>query len=340
MDIVNNFDLQMFAEGGATSSGVSAGTGDGGASDASATGDTAVTKSKRKAKADPFANVVFGRQTGSPEAAGNEEANAEGKAEGNKVQREGDIPPPSSTVPLPLGKGGNADGEDGTDGEDKPKSYTEEEFKQALDREMKRRYKGNDKKMAPILRYASEVLGVDLGDIDAMSKAADAARKQRYQDEAGRTGNDVATIERNADNAYDARNYREELKAVKEQNEAAAFNARMAAQEAEVKASYPEFDYDKEIADPTYRKLLQAGFSMKNAYESVHAAQIHERIRAEALREATDKVTASVAAGAQRPTEGGVTNPSAQVITDPDSLTKAQRAEIKKRVKRGEKIIW
>ena len=99
MDIANNFDLQMFAEG--VSGTAAAGTGDGGASEASANSDTAVTKSKRKAKTEPFANTVFGKRTGVPEAAETEEADAKGKAEGNKVQREGDIPPPSSTVPLP-----------------------------------------------------------------------------------------------------------------------------------------------------------------------------------------------------------------------------------------------
>lgn len=329
MDIVNNFDLQMFAEGGATSSGVSAGTGDGSTGNVGATGDSAVTTSRRKAKTDPFANVKFGIQedASDPEAgsADDESTAAEGNAEDDISTNKDD----SSAAE------GEADGEGSV-----PKTYTEAEFKKALDREMKRRYKTNEKKMAPILRYASEALGVELGDIDAMSKAADTARKQRYQDEASLTGNDAAAIERNADNAYDAHNYREELNAIREQNEAEAFNARMAEQHEAVKTAYPEFDYDREIANPAFRTLLKAGFSMKNAYESVHQAEIQERIRSQALKEATEKVTASVAAGAARPTESGVSNSSAQMITDPSKLTKEQRAELKRRVARGERVVW
>ncbi len=337
MNILKLFDLQLFAEGAsanpqastsaargtptAASGTAAASTGDGAAGDAG-TVETAAPKSKRKAKADPFENVKFGIQPGDPDAdADADNTNAEGNAEGT----------------TPDAEDNNA--EEGN----KPKTYTEDEYKKGVEDAIKRRFKKNDsekKAMAPILRYASEALGVDIDDIEAMSKAADDARKQRYQDEAARTGNDATAIETNADNAYNVRNYRQELDSIREANEAEAFNSRMAKQEAAVREAYPEFDYGKEIENPAFRSLLRAGFDMKNAYESVHSAEIQAKIREDAMREAREQVSASVAAGANRPMEGGAVNPSAQVITDPENLTKAQRAEIKRRVKRGEKIIW
>lgn len=322
MDIVNNFDLQLFAEGAAAPGAAAAGTGEGGASEASAASDTAVTKTKRKAKTDPFANVVFGKQSVDPEADTADNANVEGKAEGDKG---GD-----TSIP---------EGDKKTDSEvvTKPKTYTEDEFNEALNKEMKRRYRSNEKKMAPILRYVAEKLGIDHGDIDAMSKAADEARRQGYRDEASHTGNDEVMIEKNADNAYDAFNYRKRLEA--ERNY--AINSRMAAEENEVLAAYPDFDYDKEVHENrVFATLISAGFPMKNSYEMSRLDQTVARARADALKEATDAVTASVAAGAKRPSEGGVTNPSAQVISDPELMTPEQRAEVKRRARRGEKIIW
>ena len=341
MDIVNFFDLQLFAEGAATAAtGTAAGsTGDGTTGNVSAESDTAVTtKSKRKAKTDPFANVKFGKQASNPEAVADAgDTNAEGNAEGKGNDTTSSVTANAAT-PSPQGEG-SEDGVTG-EGETTPKTYTEEEYKQALDRELKRRYKAKDKAMEPILRYASEALGVDIGDVDAMSKAADAARKQRYQDEAGRTGNNAEEIERNADNAYNVRNYRQELDSIKQASEAEAFNARMSAQEASVKEAYPDFNFEKEISNPKFRNLLKAGFEMKNAYESVHYAELVADARASAFREAKEQVSASVAAGARRPMEGGAVNPSAQIISDPKLLTKEQRSEIKRRVRRGEKIIW
>lgn len=322
MDIVNNFDLQLFAEGAAAPGSAAAGTGEGGASEASAASDTAVTKTKRKAKTDPFANVVFGKQAVDPETDTADNTNAEGEAEGNT----GD-------------KSSSTEGNTEPDGQDvtKPKTYTEDEFNEAVNKEMKRRYRNNEKKMAPILRYVSEKLGIDHGDVDAMSKAADEARKQGYRDEASLTGNDEAIIERNADNAYDAFNYRERLKAERDY----AINSRMAAEEKEVRAAYPDFDYEKEVRNNrVFATLISAGFPMKNSYERSRLEETVARARADALKEATDAVTASVAAGANRPSEGGVTNPSAQVFDDPGKLNKEQRGEIKRRVRRGERIIW
>ncbi len=326
MDIVKIFDLQLFAEGAATSGAAVGSTGDGSTGDVGATGDSAVTaKSKNKSKSDPFENVKFGIQKteSDPEAEGtsSETTDEEGSAEESTDSK--DV--------------------SSTDEANKPKMYTEEEHKQALDREMKRRYKARNKALEPILRYASEALGVDIDDIDGMGMAAESARKQRYQDEAARTGNDAATIETNADNAYNVRNYREELNAIKERNEAQAFNERMRGQEDALREIYPDFKFETEISGEkgsVFRNLLKLGFSMQNAYESVYPEKKENRIRADALKEATDKVTASVAAGANRPAESGIANSSAQVLADPKNLTKAQRAELKKRVRRGEKIIW
>ena len=317
MNILKLFDLQLFGEGGATASAAatSGSTGEGATGNVGAEGEAAVTTSKRKAKADPFENVKFGIQPSDPETkADAKEVTAEGetKAEGNENQ--------SAT-----------------------KTYTEDEYKKGIEDAIKRRFKKNaEEKKAnePIIRYVSETLGVDIDDIEGLAKAAESARKQRYQDEAGRTGNDAEMIERNADNAYNVRNYRQELQSIREANERDDFNARMKTQEAEVLAVYPDFKFEEEIKNPVFRTLIRSGFSQKNAYECANHEKLMTVAREKAAKEAEQRVSASVAAGASRPIEGGAVNPSAQIIADPDNLTKEQRSEIKKRVRRGERILW
>ena len=321
MNITKLFDLQLFAEGAATAAaGTAAGsTGEGTTANVAAEGDTAVT-AKRKAKANPFENWKFGKQVDDPETTVTEETKAEGEAEGNVNH----ATPESDTATA-------------------PKTYTENEYKKGIEEAVKRRFKNNaneKKAMEPILRYVSETLGVDIDDIEGLAKASDAARNQRYEDEAGRTGNDVEVIRKNADNEYNVRNYRQELDRIKQAGEADAFNKRMEAQESALKEIYPEFDFAKEVENPRFRNLIKAGFEMQNAYESIHYKELVEKARADALKEAKEQVSASVASGANRPMEGGATNPSAQVITDPKNMTKAQRAELKRQVRSGAKIIW
>lgn len=326
MNIFKIFDLQLFAEGGATAAaGVAAGsTGESAEGDVSAESDTAVTKSRRKAKTDPFANYKFGKQVDDPETTATEETKAEGEAGGKKADGTSEAPSP-------------------TDGEKATKTYTEDEYKKGIEDAIKRRFKNDaeEKKASePILRYVSEALGVDIDDIEGMAKAAEAARKQRYEDEAGRTGNDVETIERNADNAYNVRNYRQELDSMREAKAQDEFNSRMSAQESEVLTAYPDFKYEEEIKNPVFRTLVRSGFSLKNAYESANHEKLLMAASEKAAKEAEQRVGASIAAGANRPIEGAATNPSAQIISDPKLLTKEQRAAVKARVRRGEKIIW
>ena len=326
MNITKLFDLQLFADGAATAAaGTATGsTGEGTTGNVAAEGDTAVTASKRKAKANPFANVKFGKQVDNPETAVTEETKAEGEAEGNV----NNATPESDTVTA-------------------PKTYTEDEYKKGIEEAVKRRFKNNaneKKAMEPILRYVSEALGVDIDDIEGLAKASDIARNQRYEDEAGRTGNDVEVIRRNADNEYNVRNYEQELKTIREERDrqarAKSFNDRIEHELPDVLKKHPDFNYEKACENRAFERMVYAGFPLMNAYESAFHDQIVEKTRAAAFEEAKQQVSASVAAGANRPMEGGATNPSAQVITDPKNMTKAQRAEVKRQVRSGVKIIW
>lgn len=308
----NFFNLQMFAEGAAAPA---ASTGDAGVvgTETANTGDTAVPKA-RKGKEDPFKNVKFGKQ--STEEA--QESDGSAEETDNTAKEESD------------------------NKEVSPKTYTEDEYKERLSKEMKRRLKAQEKDLAPIMRYLSEEFGIeDTTDLKTLAAKADEARKARYEQQSLETGADAATIEKNADNAYEVLNYRQQMEADRQQREADEFNRKMDAQVQEARAVYPTIDFSAEIQNPAFRAIITAGGSVKNAYEAVHSAEIHQAIRDKAVKEAQEKLAGSINANAQRPAEGAIANvASAKVITDPKSLTKAERAEIKNRVRRGEKIVW
>lgn len=306
------FNLQMFGEGAAAPA---ASTGDAGVvgAEAADTGDTAVPKA-RKGKEDPFKDWKFGKQP--VEEA--QESDGSAKETDKTVKEESD------------------------DKEVTPKTYTEDEYKERLSKEMKRRLKAQEKDLAPIMRYLSEEFGIeDTTDLKTLAAKADEARKARYEQQSLETGADAATIEKNADNAYEVLNYRQQMEADRQQKEADEFNRKIDAQVQEARAVYPTIDFSAEIKNPAFRAIITAGGSVRNAYEAVHSTEIQQAVRDKAFKEAQEKLAGSINANAQRPAEGAIANgAAAKVVTDPKHLSKAQREEIKKRVRRGEKIIW
>lgn len=111
---------------------------------------------------------------------------------------------------------------------------------------------------------------------------------------------------------------------------------------AEVKAAYPNFSLKRELDNPQFCRLLSVpGIDFKGAFEACHHDEIVHGAMQYAVREAERKIAYSTALGMKRPNEAVQDKHSCSGIdNDPRGLTKAQRADIKKRVRRGEKIIW
>lgn len=106
-----------------------------------------------------------------------------------------------------------------------------------------------------------------------------------------------------------------------------------------VKALYPSFDFRRESADRDFLGLLRAGIPVQKAYELMHMDEIKEQAARSAAQTAGQQVEARIKAKAARPSENGTSFQSAAVIkSDVSHLTRADRAEIARRARRGEKI--
>ena len=111
-----------------------------------------------------------------------------------------------------------------------------------------------------------------------------------------------------------------------------------AAEACEVAGIYPDFDLRTEIGNPRFRSLLRGGVGVRDAYEVVHRDELLPAAMRSAALSAVNQLTDSIAGGAVRPAENGVsaTLPYACAV---GSMTRAERDDLARRVARGERIV-
>lgn len=110
----------------------------------------------------------------------------------------------------------------------------------------------------------------------------------------------------------------------------------------EMRRAVPTFDLAKELEDPNFFRWTspQVGMSVKQAYMAVHG----EEMMREAIKYAIDRTRANlgarVRAAQARPREGGLSGGSgANVGFDVSRMSKRDRAEVRERVARGERVV-
>ena len=105
----------------------------------------------------------------------------------------------------------------------------------------------------------------------------------------------------------------------------------------ETKKAYPDFDFENEIKNPEFARLLKAGVKVKDAYEVINIDSILDRNS----KDAEKKVVDSIRAKSNRPAENGSEGGSGILLSgNASKLTKKQRADLAKRAAKGEKISF
>lgn len=100
---------------------------------------------------------------------------------------------------------------------------------------------------------------------------------------------------------------------------------------------YSGFDLEAEIQNSDFRKMLQAGVSVKAAYDALHAGDMMKAAYTAAQQETVNNIQKRNS----RPAENGTAQSAGiSVKTDVTKLTKADRAEIARRAARGENITF
>lgn len=110
---------------------------------------------------------------------------------------------------------------------------------------------------------------------------------------------------------------------------------------AAMEKEYGGFQVRREMQNPKFRGLIQAGVPMRQAYESLHLVEIKRAVARQTARETERRVVDGIRARGARPSENGAASQTPVTTrTDLSRLTRQDRAAIAKRVSRGEKITF
>ena len=318
-------DLQLFNDGGAT------GGAEGSAQAATENAPKAEMKpngSSRRSKSGEFDNVVFGKQEGT-----------------------------ADTETTSLDTGGNPTGAGKTDVtttsntlEERQKAYNDfineykdidqKRFQDTFDRRFKQ-VKGIEAELAshkPIIDKLMARYGVD--DVAKLDKALteDTEYWEKVAEAHGMTVEQYHAMQKlEQENA--------ELKAMRErQIGQAQFQQQIDTwyKEADkVKEIYPSFDFKTEAQNPEFLNLLRHGNSVEHAYKVLHFDELTENAARVAAQTADAQAQARIKQKASRPSENGISSQSAVIVkNNVSTLTRKERAEIARRVQRGDKISF
>ena len=112
---------------------------------------------------------------------------------------------------------------------------------------------------------------------------------------------------------------------------------RLARQAEDIRRVYGGFDWQREMRDPAFGRLIAAGVDGRTAYEVVHSRELLAQAMRYGAKRAAEQCSRAIASGGRRVREnrGGS---SCVSRPDPRKLSSEELADIRRRVQSGEKI--
>lgn len=105
----------------------------------------------------------------------------------------------------------------------------------------------------------------------------------------------------------------------------------------ELQEDYPDFDLEKERADPAFERLIAAGVDLRTAYEVTHRDSVLPKALRAAVEGETRRIWQELRSASQRISESSRADAPAR----PGSAagTRSQREALERRALKGEKIV-
>nr|DAI22098.1 MAG TPA: hypothetical protein [Caudoviricetes sp.] len=198
--------------------------------------------------------------------------------------------------------------------------------------------KANNQKMTEVINMLSDRYGT--ADPDSLIRAIN-NDKYFFEDAAVKQG---LTVEQYKEIQNLKRNNEILLKQQQQAEEERKRNeiiSRWKSEAENVKNIYPGFDFETELSNPKFTRLLGSGVNVKTAFEALHMDDIMGGAMAYTANKVSKKVTDNIRARGARPVENGSNQAAAATVkNDVTKLTAKDRAEIVKRVQNGEKISF
>ena len=192
--------------------------------------------------------------------------------------------------------------------------------------------------LSPTLELLANKYGVDAGDIEALSKAIE-EDDSYYEQEALDKGMTVQQLKEIKKMERENADLKAQMEEAQRQENGKKLYAAWMQQADEAKKVYPSFDLRAEMENPKFVDLLRSNIDVRTAYEVLHKDEIIPAAMQFTAQAVESKLAKSIASNGARPSENGMNSQSAAVVkSDVSQLSKADRAEIIRRVQRGEKI--
>ena len=318
--IFQKLNLQLFADGAGgagTAGSASGGTGAEGATGVTAT--NAVSQSKKGVKSNPLADVVYGKQEDGAQTA---------DVQGNTTVTDPVVQQPDRTAEFErLIKG-------------EYKDLYDARMQETIQKRIKNSKETVDKynALSPTLELLGRKYGVDPNDTDALNKAIE-EDDAYYEEEALRKGVTVEQLKEIRKMEKENAELRKQMQEKDRRDYQAQQYAKWMDQAKEAKRTYPSLDLNTEAKNPQFLRLLNAGIDVGTAYAVIHKDEIIPAAMQYTAKTVEQKLTNKIIANGARPTENGISSQSSAVVkSDVSQLSKADRAEIIRRVRAGEKI--
>jgi hypothetical protein len=210
----------------------------------------------------------------------------------------------------------------------------------AISERFKNQQDANDqlKAMQPMLQALMQKAGVE--SVDELSKIV-LDDDSLYEEEAEQRGMTVSALKYTKQLEAQANELKaREAEALEQQQLRQHFDG-LARQAEELKKTFPDFDLMTEMENETFRRLTapNSGLKLEDAYYAVHHNELAPQAMAYGIDRAKRQISQNLQANGRRPTEGAAQGGQpANFAIDVRSMTRAQREQIKQRVRRGERI--
>ena len=304
-------NLQLFAEG--------AGGGDGGTGASGATGETATAavSQTKGVKLNPLADVQYGiRPTAKAEETTPAAEVVENPTEDRNAKYEAFIKEHKDLDDARI------------------QNIVQKRLKNS--KETVERYEA----LAPTLEILAKKYGVDASDVKALNKAIE-EDDSYFEEEALEKGITVEQLKEFRKMERENAAFRKQAEEQARKENAKRVYAKWTEQAEQTKAIYPSFDLNTEAKNPQFLQLLNSNVDVRTAYEVIHKDDIISGAMQFTAKTVEQKLANKIIAGGARPTENGNSSQgAAQTKSDVSLLTKADRAEIARRVAGGEKISF
>ena len=302
-------NLQLFAEG---ASGGDGGTGAEGATGVTATAAVSQTKG---VKSNPLADVKYG------------------------VQPTEETAPAAEVVENPT-EDRNAKFEALIKGE--YKDLYDQRVQDTVQKRLKNSKETVDRynALTPTLEILAKKYGVDATNIEALNKAIE-EDDTYFEEEALEKGITVEQLKEIRKMEKENAELKRQMEEQNRKENANRLYAQWMEQSEAAKAVYPSFDLRAEMQNPKFVDLLRSNIDVRTAYEVIHKDEIIPAAMQFTAKAVEQKLTNKIIANGARPAENGNSSQGASVTkSDVSQLTKAERAEINRKVLRGEKISF